>query len=207
VLDPLGSSPKLAEVGDRLLHEQGECCGEGCTVCKARLDPTSKVPAPWNKGKKLRPISQKARGDFLAGLADGLTVRLAAEKAGRAHPRRFYDLRAEDETFAEEWAEAHEQGTQVLEDELRKRATEGWEERLSEFKDGELVRETVTRRYSPALLIFLLKSRRPDVYRDNVQVTAGGQVTFVLDSLLDRARRQIADVEIAGELEAPEDES
>jgi hypothetical protein len=53
-------------------------------------------PAPWNKGKKLRPISARARADFLKGLADGLTVRLAAEKAGRGHPRRFYELRGED---------------------------------------------------------------------------------------------------------------
>ena len=137
---------------------------------------TDGTQVPWNKGRKLRPISERAQADFLAGLAEGLTVRLAAEKAGRAHPRRFYELRAEDEGFAAGWAEAIDQGTQLLEDELRRRAVEGWEETFEEYRDGELVRSTTTRRYSPALLIFLLKSRRPDVYRDNavVQLTGPG---------------------------------
>jgi hypothetical protein len=129
---------------------------------------------PWNKDQKLRPISQQGREDFLAGLAQGLTVRHAAERAGRAHPRRFYELRAEDEEFARAWHEALEQGTQLLEEELRRRAVEGWEKTLEEWRDGKLVRSTTTRRYSPALLIFMLKARRPDMYRDNAVVRVTG---------------------------------
>jgi hypothetical protein len=130
-------------------------------------------PVPWNKGRKVRPVSEKARADFLAGLADGQTVGRAAQRAGR-DPRRFYELRNGDESFSVEWAEALEQGTQLIEDELRQRAVEGWSEALEEYRDGQLVRVTKTRRYSPALLIFLLKSRRPDVYRDSAVVRVTG---------------------------------
>jgi hypothetical protein len=130
--------------------------------------------APWNKGVSFRPLSDQARARFLEGLAEGLTVTLAAQKAGKAHPRRFYELRAEDEGFAAAWAEALEQGTQKLEEELRRRAVEGWDETLREYRDGKLVRETVTRRYSPALLIFMLKARRPETYRDNAVVRVTG---------------------------------
>jgi hypothetical protein len=34
----------------------------------------------------------------------------------------MYELREQDETFAAAWADAWEQGTDVLEDELRRRA-------------------------------------------------------------------------------------
>jgi hypothetical protein len=143
----------------------------------------------WNKGAKLRPLSDQARARFLEGLTEGLTVTLAAEKAGRAHPRRFYELRNEDEEFAAQWQEALERGTQKLEEELRRRAVEGWEETAREYREGELVRETVTRRYSPALLIFMLKARRPEVYRDTntMRLTGaeGGAVQIVVESCFD----------------------
>jgi hypothetical protein len=154
---------------------------------RARIGAVEPVGA-FNKGRKLRPLSSSTRQRFLEGLAEGLTVKAAAEKAGRGHPRRFYELRAEDAEFAASWQESLEQGTQVLEEELRRRAVDGWDETLREYRGGELARETVTRRYSPALLIFLLKARDPARFRDSVQVNAGGEVTFVLDSLLARAR-------------------
>jgi hypothetical protein len=135
--------------------------------------PDGNPPAPWNKGRKLRPVSERSRGEFLAGLADGQTVGRAAQRAGR-DARRFYELRNGDESFSAAWEEALEQGTQRVEDELRQRAVDGWEETLEEYRDGQLLRLTRTRRYSPALLIFLLKSRRPDVYRDNAVVRLTG---------------------------------
>ena len=98
------------------------------STSEPNLSTAVEKSGPWNKGRKLRPITQKARADFLDGLAKGLTVRLAAERAGRAHTRRFYELRNEDEEFAAAWTEAVEQGTQLLEDELRQRAVDGWDE-------------------------------------------------------------------------------
>src|SRR5206468_803097 len=63
-----------------------------------------------------------------------------------------YDLRCADEQFADAWEDALEAGTQVLEDEARRRALDR----------------------SDTLLIFLLKARRPHVYRDNVRVASVG---------------------------------
>jgi len=74
-------------------------------------------------------------------------------------------LREADQEFAEAWEAAIEDGTQVLENEAVRRALEGWDE---DVYDGEGAVVRRTRRYNPALLIFLLKARRPEVYRDQV---------------------------------------
>jgi hypothetical protein len=75
------------------------------------------------------------------------------------------------------------------------------------FQRGELVGHV--RRYDSRLLEMLLRARDPARFRESVQVNAGGEVTFVLDSLLERARRleapepvPLANTHI-GELESP----
>jgi hypothetical protein len=165
----------------------------------------SETPPPAKRRRRNPAVPAKARDTFLEALSAGWSVVHAAQRAG-VNKRRFYEVRDADEAFASAWEEALEEGTQVLENELHRRAVEGYDEETWDGK-GNLIRRV--RRYSPALLIFSLKARRPDVYRDQVQVNAGGQVTFVLDSLLDRARRleaadtgEIMDAEIA-ELETP----
>lgn len=125
-----------------------------------------------------RPLSQTARSKFLEALAAGWSVAHAAERAGFAR-QRFYEMREDDEAFASAWEEARERGIEVLEDELRRRALEGWDEETF-GSDGQLLRRV--RRYNPAYLIFALKAARPEVYRDNnvsrVEVTGanGGPV-------------------------------
>jgi hypothetical protein len=169
-LDPLGSSPKLAEVGDRLLHERGECCGQACTICGPKPALRRRTPA----------VPAEARDAFLEALAAGWTVKHAADRTG-INKRRFYEVRDADESFADAWTEALEQGTEVLEDELRRRAVEGFDEDTFDG-EGKLIRRV--RRYSPALLIFSLKARRPEQYRDNavVQVTGPGGGPVQLDA-------------------------
>jgi hypothetical protein len=68
--------------------------------------------------------------------------------------------RGGDESFRDALDEARERGTQYLEDAALERAT-----------DYE--------RPSDALLMFLLKSRRPEVYRERVDVRATGRVERV----------------------------
>ena len=65
-----------------------------------------------------------------------------------------YDERQRNEDFALAWADVEERSTELLETEAVRRATKG----------------------SDVLLIFLLKSRRPTTYRDNVKVEHGGQI-------------------------------
>ena len=118
-------------------------------------------------------MTKPKRELFLEALRAGWTVANAATRSGFAR-QRFYELRESDETFAQEWDEAIESGTQVLEDELHRRAMEGWDEETFDG-DGALMRRV--RRYSPALLIFSLKARKPDVYRDipgRLEVTGPG---------------------------------
>lgn len=62
--------------------------------------------------------------------------------------------------------DAIETGTDLLEDDVRRRAVDGVEEPL--FHQGKKV--GLTRKYSDTLLIFLLKARRPAKYRDSVRL-------------------------------------
>ena len=98
----------------------------------------------------------KKREIFLDVLAGGGSVTLASATAGIGR-QRVYEWRQDDANFATEWDVAIEAGTDVLEDEARRRAVEGVEEPV--FFQGNTVGHV--RRYSDTLLIFLLKGRRP----------------------------------------------
>lgn len=121
------------------------------------------------------PVSDQQREDFIEELAAGLTVVEAALKVGRGR-RDFYRLKADDPEFAAEWRAAYDEGTDKLEAEAERRAVNGVP-RLSYDKDGNLVREEQV--YSDALMIFLLKARRPEKFRDNVKVEHAGSDTPV----------------------------
>lgn len=88
---------------------------------------------------------KKQRQELLDALRSGASVTAACRVVGV--PRRTaYQWREDDENFAAEWADALEEGTDALEDEARRRAMES----------------------SDTLMIFLLKGRRPEVYKDRV---------------------------------------
>jgi|GEM_PF-2323252 len=93
------------------------------------------------------PVWPKWAPVFLDLFAQSGNVMLSARGAGvdRTWP---YRVRAADPTFAAAWAEADETSTQVLEAEARRRAMH----------------------QSDRLLVFLLKSRRPEVYRENHRI-------------------------------------
>ena len=97
---------------------------------------------------------------MLEALARGLSPRRAAEAAGLGRSTAFL-WRQQDPEFAAKWNEAVAEGIDLLEDEARRRAVDGYNERPI-FRDGVQVGEIRT--YSDRLLIFLLKRRRPEVY-------------------------------------------
>ena len=106
-----------------------------------------------------RPRRKRA---FLHVLADTVNVARACRKAGI--PRRtVYHWRDADPDFAREWDDALEDGIDLLEAELHRRAFEGVEKPV--WHKGEQV--GTTRCYSDALAMFLLKAHRPERYRDN----------------------------------------
>ena len=121
--------------------------------------------------------SAKKRQAFLAALAETANVLKSSELTKIAR-RMAYDWRAADPDFADAWERALDIGADALEDEAVRRAVEGVDEPV--FYQGEAV--GVVRKYSDTLLIFLLKGRRPEKYRDRLShaigVPDGGPVTF-----------------------------
>lgn len=107
--------------------------------------------------------TEKSRQTFIEALTSTGNVSHAASVVG-CNKTTVYNHRKSDPEFAAEWEEALEAGTEALEQEARRRAM-GWEEERW-TKDGS---HTV-HKHSDLLLIFLLKARRPEVYRDNPPV-------------------------------------
>lgn len=102
---------------------------------------------------------------FLAALTEGHTVKHAAALCGVA-PVTVYAHRNADPAFAALWDEALELGIQVMEQEARRRAVDGTDKMI--VSAGKVL--GMERQYSDALLMFLLKAKRPDVYRDTVNI-------------------------------------
>ena len=93
-------------------------------------------------------------------------VRLAckAVSVGRSSHYRWLEKDAE---YHSAFNLAKEDATDVLEAEAHRRAVEGWEEAVGWYK-GEA--GGTVRKYSDVLLIFLLKSLRPEKYRERVDL-------------------------------------
>jgi len=83
-----------------------------------------------------------------------------------------YMERQRNEDFAIAWADVEERTTETMEREAYRRAVEGVTEPL--VSAGKHV--TDVQSYSDRLLEFMLKSRRPEKYRDRVDVNHSGQV-------------------------------
>lgn len=108
---------------------------------------------------------------FLEGLAAGLPVGKACELAGYVR-RTVYDWRREDEAFAQAWADADEAAVERMEAEADRRAVEGT--RKPVFYQGQICGEIAE--FSDTLLMFRLKGKRPDIYRERIEHgNIGGQ--------------------------------
>lgn len=103
----------------------------------------------------------KVHQDFFAALEETGNVSRACEVASL--PRRTaYDLRARDSEFSRLWELAVERGTDALEDEAVRRALFGVDKPV--YYGGKLV--GTVREYSDALLMFVLKARRPELFKE-----------------------------------------
>lgn len=101
---------------------------------------------------------------FLDSLRENGNVSKAAQ-AAKVSRQTPYNWAAEDEDFKAEWEEAEEEGVDRIEEEAYRRAVYGVEEPL--HHQGHLTGHTV-QKYSDTLLIFMLKSKRREVYGDKV---------------------------------------
>jgi len=105
------------------------------------------------------------RAPFLIALTEGATAAVAARKASVAY-RTCFDHRRKDTAFRRLWDEAHEMGTDAIEEAARERAVVGHERPIwSHGKVAGTVREP-----SDRLLELLLRARRPERFRENMRV-------------------------------------
>ncbi len=124
--------------------------------------------SPQNATPKRRPRWAKA---FLSVLAESGNIRLSCQAAA-VDRSTAYRLRSSDETFLAEWEQAQEEAADLLEQEARRRAHDGWDEPVfgsmgQGLGSGEI---GAVRKYSDTLLIFLLKGARPEKYRERHEV-------------------------------------
>lgn len=97
------------------------------------------------RGRTVR--TPKKREQFLAELSLGKSVSAGARACAMSR-QAAYEWRAADKEFARQWDEAIEEGTDLLEDVAKTEAVGG----------------------NTTLLIFLLKARRPDMYRERLGI-------------------------------------
>lgn len=133
-----------------------------------------------------RPFAPKdtpeVRAKFLDGLREGLTPKRAAEAAGVGRTTVF-TWRRTDTVFAQQWEDAYDEGTDLLEEEAQRRAVQGVSRPV--YQGGELVGHV--QEYSDTLMNIMLQARRPAKFRKGIELTGpeGGPlkadltVTFV----------------------------
>lgn len=175
------------------------------SAAKKVRKPTMPVSEKRGPRKSQKKLTREAKQTiFLAAYAVCSTISGAAKAAG-VDRRLHHAWMQEDPTYPERFEVAHEESTQALEAEARRRALHGV--RRFKFHKGELVRvpllddegREVTgddgkpimvpyfeEERSDLLLIFLLKAARPDVYRDNFKAVLEhrGQVGIKVSGVL-----------------------
>lgn len=121
--------------------------------------------------------TEKATERFLEAVRQGASITKAADLAGVGR-RTAYEWREEDADFAQAWDDALEAWTDELEDEATRRAHEGVA--TPHFFKGQVCGHA--QRFSDSLMIFMLRARRPEKYRD--QVEHSGSIDVGLAKLL-----------------------
>lgn len=93
-------------------------------------------------------------------------------KSARISRKTAYELKNESPEFNERWNEAMETAVDTLELEAWRRAARGTRKPTGWYQGipGGYVQE-----YSDTLLIFLLKAHRPEKFRENIDLTSGGE--------------------------------
>lgn len=126
-------------------------------------------------------LTDKKREEFLDYLRGGWSI---TASAGRISVSRqaVYALRQSDRDFARQWEDAYESGTDIFEDEVKRRAVEGTEKPV--FYQGEIVGHI--KEYSDTLLIVALKARRPELYREQVKVITAQDTDKAIDEALEK---------------------
>lgn len=135
-------------------------------------------------------------GAFLSALTEGRPISEAARIA-KITSDRAYAHRRTNHDFRAAWKLAVDLGTGLLEQEAYRRAYHGVEEPVY-YQGTECGR---VRRYSDGMMMFLLKARKPEVYRDMVEQGKGGVNVSVQANIaaVDLLRKQLTGEVIDGQ--------
>ena len=123
------------------------------------------------KGRPRKTLQQSARAKhaFLESYRQWANISYACEQAGV--PRHnVYEWQERDETFSLAFKQAGEAATERLEKEAWRRATEGSPYTRTSYYRGEPVGTDYKIEYSDQLMMLLLRARRPDLYREKVDL-------------------------------------
>jgi hypothetical protein len=99
-----------------------------------------------------------------------------ASTVGRSSVYRWQE---DDDQFAHDFRVAEVEATEHLEEAAYERAVKGVTQETPIFHRGKHIDTAVKTEYSDTLLIFLLKARAPEKYRDRHEVKHSGQVEHV----------------------------
>lgn len=148
-----------------------ELSRDSLNFCRRRhldiaLTSPSLLPTPQSAAVKHTGTGNRARERFLSVYAECGNISTAAAAAG-VNRSAVYKWQEHDDTFVAAMKQAESHATELLEKEAWRRARDGFAEPV--YQHGKLV--GTVQRYSDALLVFLLKARAPERYRDRVDVS------------------------------------
>ena len=138
-------------------------------------------------------LAQRKKQRFLEALMRTGNVTTACGMAALPRETAYY-WRSRDPDFGAMWDEALERGLDALEDEVMRRAKDGIEEPV--YYRGAVVGET--RRYSDTLAMFILKSKRREVWGERQQIDLKYDWTQLSEA--ERLRKAAQMLDIAEEL-------
>jgi hypothetical protein len=105
-----------------------------------------------------------------------------------------YSWQEDDDEFASGYRIAEIEATERLEEAAYERAINGVTQETPIYFRGQAIDSVVKTEYSDTLLIFLLKARAPEKYRDRVDVTTNGAVQSEAQRIAEKYGKTVDEV-------------
>jgi hypothetical protein len=120
----------------------------------------------------------RAKHAFLEAYAEWANISYACKVSGVAR-QNIYDWQEHDAEFSASFHRAESAATERLEREAWRRAVEGSPYERTSYWHGEPVGTDHKIEYSDQLMMLLLRARRPDLYREKVDVAVNQVVKTI----------------------------
>lgn len=122
-----------------------------------------------------RAQSRQHKETFIEAFRQHGNVTWAARQIGLRHRDTVYSWLEHDDEFAARFRSAEIEATETMEQEAYRRAVQGTQKPV--YHQGAQC--GTVQEYSDTLLIFMLKARAPEKYRENFNVNHSGQIEHV----------------------------